>query len=189
MSNRHPNRPFDLDPPIHRDNITDQPKPPSLAIINLSAALKLQAQPKQKENIEVEVSVGFQWSRDKMLKDLIAAETVTPEKCAGCGIPIRDRYYLLVADRAWHNQCLRCCKCLANLETELSCYAREGNIYCKDDYYRASHLKIHASSHAWFVRNCFRYSNTQDIPLDMQHQHFQPENKFRCAFAVGKVRR
>ncbi|KAL1380419.1 hypothetical protein pipiens_001418 [Culex pipiens pipiens] len=71
-----------------------------------------------------------------MLKDLIAAETVTPEKCAGCGIPIRDRYYLLVADRAWHNQCLRCCKCLANLETELSCYAREGNIYCKDDYYR-----------------------------------------------------
>ncbi|XP_065082612.1 LIM/homeobox protein Lhx9-like [Ochlerotatus camptorhynchus] len=71
-----------------------------------------------------------------MLKDLIAAETVTPEKCAGCGISIRDRYYLLVADRAWHNQCLRCCKCLANLETELSCYAREGNIYCKDDYYR-----------------------------------------------------
>ncbi|XP_055596752.1 LIM/homeobox protein Lhx9-like [Uranotaenia lowii] len=72
-----------------------------------------------------------------MLKDLIAAaETVTPEKCAGCGVSIRDRYYLLVADRAWHNQCLRCCKCLANLETELSCYARDGNIYCKDDYYR-----------------------------------------------------
>uniref|UniRef100_A0AAG5DBM7 LIM zinc-binding domain-containing protein n=1 Tax=Anopheles atroparvus TaxID=41427 RepID=A0AAG5DBM7_ANOAO len=71
-----------------------------------------------------------------MLKDLIAAETVAPEKCAGCGIPIRDRYYLLVADRAWHNQCLRCCKCLHNLEAELSCYSREGNIYCKDDYYR-----------------------------------------------------
>ncbi|XP_053672950.1 LIM/homeobox protein Lhx9-like [Anopheles nili] len=71
-----------------------------------------------------------------MLKDLIATDTVAPEKCAGCGAPIRDRYYLLVADRAWHNQCLRCCKCLHNLEAELSCYARDGNIYCKDDYYR-----------------------------------------------------
>ncbi|XP_050101375.1 LIM/homeobox protein Lhx9-like [Anopheles aquasalis] len=71
-----------------------------------------------------------------MLKDLMASEAMAPEKCAGCGSPIRDRYYLLVADRAWHNQCLRCCKCLHNLEAELSCYSREGNIYCKDDYYR-----------------------------------------------------
>ncbi|XP_035775412.1 LIM/homeobox protein Lhx2-like [Anopheles albimanus] len=71
-----------------------------------------------------------------MLKELVASEAMAPEKCAGCGSPIRDRYYLLVADRAWHNQCLRCCKCLHNLEAELSCYSREGNIYCKDDYYR-----------------------------------------------------
>lgn len=28
---------------------------------------------------------------EKMLKDLIATEAVTPEKCAGCGVPIRDR--------------------------------------------------------------------------------------------------
>uniref|UniRef100_A0A182UT43 LIM/homeobox protein Lhx9-like n=1 Tax=Anopheles merus TaxID=30066 RepID=A0A182UT43_ANOME len=83
-----------------------------------------------------------------MLKDLIATETVAPEKCAGCGSAIRDRYYLLVADRAWHNQCLRCCKCLHTLEAELSCYSREGNIYCKDDYYR------HFS-----VRRCARCGN------------------------------
>ncbi|EAA14879.4 AGAP008979-PA, partial [Anopheles gambiae str. PEST] len=46
------------------------------------------------------------------------------------------------------NQCLRCCKCLHTLEAELSCYSREGNIYCKDDYYR------HFS-----VRRCARCGN------------------------------
>ncbi|XP_050312122.1 LIM/homeobox protein Lhx2-like isoform X2 [Anthonomus grandis grandis] len=56
--------------------------------------------------------------------------------CAGCGGRIHDRFYLLAVDRQWHACCLKCCECKLPLDTELTCFAREGNIYCKDDYYR-----------------------------------------------------
>lgn len=56
--------------------------------------------------------------------------------CAGCGARIQDRYYLLAVDRQWHAHCLKCCECKLPLDTELTCFARDGNIYCKDDYYR-----------------------------------------------------
>lgn len=56
--------------------------------------------------------------------------------CAGCGGRIQDRYYLLAVDRQWHAHCLKCCECKLPLDTELTCFARDGNIYCKDDYYR-----------------------------------------------------
>lgn len=46
------------------------------------------------------------------------------------------RFYLLAADRSWHGSCLRCSRCSQPLDTELSCFARDGNIYCKEDYYR-----------------------------------------------------
>lgn len=61
------------------------------------------------------------------------SEAVT---CAGCGGRIHDRYYLLAVDRQWHAQCLKCCECNIPLDTELTCFARDGNIYCKEDYYR-----------------------------------------------------
>ncbi|XP_060520745.1 LIM/homeobox protein Lhx2-like [Cylas formicarius] len=56
--------------------------------------------------------------------------------CAGCGGKIQDRYYLLAVDRQWHASCLKCCECKLPLDTELTCFARDGNIYCKEDYYR-----------------------------------------------------
>lgn len=56
--------------------------------------------------------------------------------CAGCGGRIHDRYYLLAVDRQWHAHCLKCCECKVPLDTELTCFARDGNIYCKEDYYR-----------------------------------------------------
>ncbi|KAK5642455.1 hypothetical protein RI129_008622 [Pyrocoelia pectoralis] len=56
--------------------------------------------------------------------------------CAGCGTRIHDRYYLLAVDRQWHGHCLKCCECKLPLDSELTCFAREGNIYCKEDYYR-----------------------------------------------------
>ncbi|XP_071491485.1 LIM/homeobox protein Lhx2-like [Diadema antillarum] len=63
-----------------------------------------------------------------------AAAAGSPAVCAGCGGRITDRFYLLAADRQWHTQCLQCCECKQQLDTELSCFAKEGNIYCKDDY-------------------------------------------------------
>ncbi|VDP45430.1 unnamed protein product [Soboliphyme baturini] len=56
--------------------------------------------------------------------------------CAGCQLKIKDQFYLLVADLTWHIQCLRCCVCRVSLETELTCFTREGLIFCKEDYYK-----------------------------------------------------
>ncbi|KAF7991766.1 hypothetical protein HCN44_010567 [Aphidius gifuensis] len=56
--------------------------------------------------------------------------------CGGCGQDIAERWYLRAADRAWHCGCLRCCHCRVPLAAELTCFSRDGNIYCKEDYYR-----------------------------------------------------
>ncbi|RLU20746.1 hypothetical protein DMN91_007359 [Ooceraea biroi] len=56
--------------------------------------------------------------------------------CGGCGREIAERWYLSVAGRAWHCGCLQCCHCRIPLAAQLSCFARDGNIYCKEDYYR-----------------------------------------------------
>lgn len=60
--------------------------------------------------------------------------------CGGCGREIAERWYLRAADRAWHCGCLRCCHCRLPLAAELTCFARDGNIYCKEDYYRLVHI-------------------------------------------------
>ncbi|XP_013183601.1 protein apterous isoform X1 [Amyelois transitella] len=58
------------------------------------------------------------------------------EPCAGCGARITDRYYLLALERRWHTPCLRCCECKMPLDSEQRCYARDSNIFCKNDYTR-----------------------------------------------------
>lgn len=56
--------------------------------------------------------------------------------CQGCLNLIHDRYYLLVMDKAWHLQCLRCVDCKLSLDSQQSCFAKDGLIYCKDDYFK-----------------------------------------------------
>ncbi|TUF03590.1 LIM/homeobox protein Lhx2 [Bagarius yarrelli] len=89
--------------------------------------------------------------------------------CAGCGGKISDRYYLLAVDKQWHMSCLKCCECKLNLESELTCFSKDGSIYCKEDYYRRfsvqrcarCHLGISASEMVMRARdlvyhlNCF----------------------------------
>ncbi|XP_029115178.1 LIM/homeobox protein Lhx2 isoform X2 [Scleropages formosus] len=89
--------------------------------------------------------------------------------CAGCGGKISDRYYLLAVDKQWHMRCLTCCECKLNLESELTCFSKDGSIYCKEDYYRRfsvqrcarCHLGISASEMVMRARdlvyhlNCF----------------------------------
>lgn len=74
---------------------------------------------------------------------------LSPEKpalCAGCGGKISDRYYLLAVDKQWHLRCLKCCECKLALESELTCFAKDGSIYCKEDYYRYSRPGPHVRS-------------------------------------------
>ncbi|KAJ8972805.1 hypothetical protein NQ314_000026 [Rhamnusium bicolor] len=56
--------------------------------------------------------------------------------CAGCGLRITDRFYLQAVDRRWHAACLQCCQCRNTLDCDITCFSRDGNIYCKKDYYR-----------------------------------------------------
>ncbi|CRL08690.1 CLUMA_CG021298, isoform A, partial [Clunio marinus] len=62
--------------------------------------------------------------------------TTTPDDCAGCGRLIQDRFYLSAIDKKWHSGCLQCCICENALDGQTSLFCREGNIYCKSDYYR-----------------------------------------------------
>ena len=56
--------------------------------------------------------------------------------CTACGDKISDRYYLMAVDRPWHAHCLRCADCQQSLDSQETCFAKDGNIYCKEDYYR-----------------------------------------------------
>lgn len=57
-------------------------------------------------------------------------------ECNGCHRYIHERYYLLVMDQAWHIECLRCNACKLCLDTQMSCFHKDGLIYCKDDYFK-----------------------------------------------------
>nr|CAD7397258.1 unnamed protein product [Timema cristinae] len=54
--------------------------------------------------------------------------------CQGCGENILDKFLLLVNDRSWHGDCLRCCICRTSLDEQTSCFIRDNRIYCKGDY-------------------------------------------------------
>lgn len=56
--------------------------------------------------------------------------------CSGCEQRILDRFYVLAVDRQWHNECLKCHSCGVVLSNQLTCFARDGLILCKEDYYR-----------------------------------------------------
>ncbi|KAK1117425.1 hypothetical protein K0M31_016629 [Melipona bicolor] len=64
------------------------------------------------------------------------SEDVPGVVCAGCGLRISDRFYLQAVDRRWHAACLQCSHCRQGLDGEVTCFSRDGNIYCKKDYYR-----------------------------------------------------
>nr|ABO93218.1 Lhx2 [Platynereis dumerilii] len=66
----------------------------------------------------------------------VVAGEVEPAPCAACGGKIIDRYYLLAVDKQWHINCLKCADCHLPLDSELTCFAKDGDIYCKEDYYR-----------------------------------------------------
>ncbi|XP_065161120.1 protein apterous-like isoform X1 [Atheta coriaria] len=71
-----------------------------------------------------------------------------PTVCAGCGMRIADRFYLQAVDRRWHAACLQCCQCRNPLDGEVTCFSRDGNIYCKKDYYRLFGMKRCGRCHA-----------------------------------------
>ncbi len=72
--------------------------------------------------------------------------TIIPE-CQACMQQINDRYYLQVMDKTWHLNCLRCIDCKLSLDSQQSCFAKDGLIFCKDDYFKYGNLFILINDH------------------------------------------
>lgn len=70
---------------------------------------------------------------DQMVPDASTDQIFT---CTGCGTRITDRYFLLVAEQHWHVTCLTCADCNIQLESQLTCFIRDGFMFCKQDYHR-----------------------------------------------------
>ncbi|XP_065080539.1 LIM/homeobox protein Lhx3 isoform X2 [Ochlerotatus camptorhynchus] len=58
----------------------------------------------------------------------------TIPKCGGCHELILDRFILKVSDRTWHAKCLQCSDCHVQLNEK--CFARNGQLFCKDDFFK-----------------------------------------------------
>ncbi|XP_038120153.1 LIM/homeobox protein Awh isoform X1 [Culex quinquefasciatus] len=70
------------------------------------------------------------------------------KSCGGCSEQITDRYIFEVSGCAWHGACLRCSVCYCPLERQVSCYFKDGEVYCKTDYikkYKAACTKCSRS--------------------------------------------
>jgi len=61
-------------------------------------------------------------------------DSMTLSCCFGCGKPILDRFLLTVLEKQWHVDCVRCHHCQDLLDHK--CFFRDGNIFCKEDFYR-----------------------------------------------------
>lgn len=102
---------------------------------------------------------------------------ITPDRssqsCAKCRTSIFDKYYLATKDGVYHSHCLRCEHCDLELDGQVNCYNRNGQIYCRTDYERLFHQSAavcskcglivqvgqfvqRASSSALFHLDCFR---------------------------------
>ncbi|KAH9404012.1 LIM/homeobox protein Lhx1 [Tyrophagus putrescentiae] len=66
-------------------------------------------------------------------------------QCAGCELPILDRWLLNVLDRSWHAKCVQCCECKCNLTEK--CFSRDGKIYCRNDFFKRFGTKCAGCSH------------------------------------------
>lgn len=66
----------------------------------------------------------------------VSNQQQTIPECQSCLQQINDRYYLQVMDKTWHLNCLRCNDCKLSLDTQQSCFAKDGFIFCKDDYFK-----------------------------------------------------
>ena len=67
-----------------------------------------------------------------------------PPLCAGCRLRIVDKFYLCAVEAKWHAACLKCSDCGVELANQLSCFERDGNIYCKEDYIRWDNQDVNA---------------------------------------------
>ena len=69
-------------------------------------------------------------------QEMSTSAALQPPLCAGCRLRIVDKFYLCAVESKWHTACLKCVECGVELENQSSCFERDGQIYCKEDYVR-----------------------------------------------------
>ncbi|CAG2158507.1 unnamed protein product [Oppiella nova] len=92
--------------------------------------------------------------------------------CAGCDLPILDRFLLNVLDRSWHTKCVQCAECKSNLQEK--CFSREGKLYCRNDFFKSltpeSESKLLASGIEIRLRSRLRREAAKETAL-MTDEH------------------
>jgi len=104
-----------------------------------------------------------------------------PPLCAGCRIRIHDKYYLCAVEKKWHASCLKCAECGAELENEASCFEKEGQIYCRDDYQR-----LYGAARV--CARCHVEISCNDLVMKARHCVFHVEC-FKCATCDTSLRK
>ncbi|ETN79284.1 LIM domain protein [Necator americanus] len=69
-------------------------------------------------------------------------EEYEAEICSGCDRAIHERTLLTVNGRSWHENCLRCTSCTTSLQSQHTCFYRDGNTLCKTCYGRYSMISL-----------------------------------------------
>ncbi|CAJ0565509.1 unnamed protein product, partial [Mesorhabditis spiculigera] len=67
-------------------------------------------------------------------------QTLHPDPCAHCALPIHDKFLCRIRDTSYHEHCLNCSIC--HLRLSASCYERNGQLYCQQHYFE-SHSPYH----------------------------------------------
>ncbi|TRY63386.1 hypothetical protein TCAL_11716 [Tigriopus californicus] len=109
------------------------------------------------------------WSYQK--KNLPSEDADGTPLCAGCRLRIMDKFFLSAVEGKWHSSCLKCAECDVELETQSSCFEREGLIFCKRDY-----LRIYGNRQC---SRCLQEIQSSDLVMKARNCLFHVDC-FRC---------
>ena len=79
-------------------------------------------------------SVSFQSIFFCLFSGATSSTVITIYDCSVCSLPICDQFVFKVNENHFHSLCLNCSECHVKLLDK--CYARDGSVYCKDDFFK-----------------------------------------------------
>ena len=98
-----------------------------------------------------------------------------PPLCAGCHLRIVDKFFLSALNLKWHTSCLKCSECGMELESQISCYERDGLILCKQDYHRWGFFQVLHRTHSVWKSLKMSHSNLCPIKSDLSGTTVWPQ--------------
>uniref|UniRef100_A0A914V1N0 LIM zinc-binding domain-containing protein n=1 Tax=Plectus sambesii TaxID=2011161 RepID=A0A914V1N0_9BILA len=119
----------------------------------------------------------FEPHQQLVTTSMLGSATTPEGPCRGCGFPIMDRFFLLVGDRCWHVDCLKCCLCQIRLDQADSCFMKDGMVFCRDDYHRQFSKRC---------KRCHRPLSNQDVIMKAREcvYHIQCFNCIICGSSL-----